>query len=125
MALRLLVVDDNRDGADTLAMLLQSRGFEVRVAYNGEQAIETALSFCPDVLIVDLLMPAPDGFEVARRLRAMPQCAHATFVALSGCSDQPHFDEASKAQFDEYVVKPPEMSLLLAILAEVSPQPGR
>jgi DNA-binding response OmpR family regulator len=120
MSLRLLIVDDNRDSADTLALLLKSQGFDVCVAYEGEQAIQAALTFRPDVLIVDLVMPSLDGFQVAKKLRAMPAFEKSVFVALSGCSDQPHFDEASEAQFDEYVVKPPKLSLLLAILSEVS-----
>ncbi len=69
-------------------------------------------------------MPVLDGFQVARRLRAIPEFEHAMFVALSGYSDQSHFDEASQAQFDEYLVKPPDLRLLLAILSEASPQPG-
>jgi CheY-like chemotaxis protein len=125
MALRLLIVDDNRDSADTFAVLLQHQGFDVRVAYEGQQAIEAARSFQPDVFIVDLVMPVLDGFQLAKRLRAMPEFEHSVFVALSGYSDQPHFDEASKAQFDEYLVKPPEMSLLLAILSEVTERVGK
>ncbi|HEX4143611.1 MAG TPA: response regulator [Pirellulales bacterium] len=120
MPLRLLVVDDNRDSADSLALLLQSLGHEVSVAYEGQQAIDAALSFHPDVLIVDLAMPVLDGFQVAKKLRAVPEFADSVFVALSGHSDQPYFDEASKAQFDEYLVKPPKLSLLSAILSEVS-----
>ena len=125
MALRLLVVDDNPDSADTLALLLRSLGHEVCVAYEGQQAIDAAFSFHPDVLIVDLAMPVLDGFTVAKRLRAVPEFADSVFVALSGHSDQPYFDEASNAQFDEYLVKPPQMSLLSAILSEVSERVGK
>jgi len=125
MSLRLLIVDDNRDSADSLALLLRSLGHEVCVAYDGQQAIDAAISFHPNVLIVDLAMPVLDGFTVAKRLRAVPEFADAVFVALSGHSDQPYFDEASKAQFDEYVVKPPQMSLLSAILSEVSERVGK
>jgi CheY-like chemotaxis protein len=125
MALRLLIVDDNRDSADSLALLLERQGFDVCVAYEGQQAIESALSFRPDVLIVDLIMPMLDGFQVAKKLRGMPEFQDSTFVALSGCSDQPHFDEASKAQFDEYLVKPPKINLLLAILSEVAERVGK
>jgi CheY-like chemotaxis protein len=125
MALRLLVVDDNRDSADSLAMLLQHQGFEVQAVYGGEQAIEATGSFHPDVFIVDLAMPILDGFQLARQLRAKPEFHGATFVALSGYSDQSHFDEASQAQFDEYLLKPPQLPLLLAILSEVSEPGGR
>jgi CheY-like chemotaxis protein len=125
MPLRLLIVDDNRDSADSLAMLLGAQGFAVCVAYDGQQAIDNARSFHPDVFIVDLVMPGLDGFQVAKQLRATPDFATAVFVALSGWSDQPHFDEASKAEFDEYVVKPPKLSLLLSILSEVSERAGK
>jgi CheY-like chemotaxis protein len=122
MSLRLLIVDDNRDSADTLAMLLEHEGFELRVAYDGQRAIETALAFRPDVLIVDLVMPIVDGFHVVKQLRAMPEFKRALFVALSGLSDQPHLDEASNVEFDEYLFKPPQLDLLLAILSEASQQ---
>jgi CheY-like chemotaxis protein len=125
MALRLLIVDDNRDSADSLALLLQFEGHETRVAYDGKQAIEAALSFCPDVLIVDLMMPILDGFQVANQLRAMPEFEHAHFVALSGYGEQTDLDEASTAQFDDYLHKPTNMGLLLAILSEVSKQIGK
>jgi CheY-like chemotaxis protein len=120
MSLRLLVVDDNRDSADSLAMLLGHEGFEVHVSYGGQAAIAEAIAFRPEVLIVDLAMPIVDGFEVAKQLRARPEFEHAIFVALSGLSDQPHLDEASKVEFDEYLFKPPQLDLLLAILSEAS-----
>jgi CheY-like chemotaxis protein len=120
MALRLLIADDNRDIVEGLSLLLKHEGFEVQVAYDGQQAIQTALAFCPDVLILDLGMPILDGFQVAKQLRAMPEFQHATFVALTGYSEQEDLDDASKAQFDEYVIKPPNMNLLLTILSDVS-----
>jgi CheY-like chemotaxis protein len=120
MSLRVLIVDDNRDGADTLAALLDSEGFEVRVAYDGQLALALAQQFHPDVFIIDLVMPNMDGFQLARRLRATPEFARALLIALTGLSAQRNLDEASKAQFDEYVHKPPKMSTLLAILSEAS-----
>jgi CheY-like chemotaxis protein len=120
MGLRLLIVDDSRDVVETLSLLLKHEGFEVQVAYDGQQAIEVALAFHPDVFILDLGMPILDGFQVAKQLRAMPEFEHSTFVALTGHSEQVDLDDASKAQFDEYVLKPPKMSLLLTILSEVS-----
>jgi CheY-like chemotaxis protein len=125
MALRLLIVDDNRDNADSLDSLLRREGFDVRVAYEGQQAINAALSFHPDVLIVDLAMPIMDGFQVVKQLRAMPEFEHSIFIALSAYSDQPHLDEASKVEFDEYLFKPPKMGPLLAILSEVTERVGK
>lgn len=125
MALRLIVVDDNRDAADSVAVLLERAGYDVRVAYGGKQAIELARSFHPDVLIVDIVMPILDGFQVAKQLRAMPQFEHAHFVALSGHGEQTHLDEASNVQFDEYLLKPPKMNVVLTILSEVSAHLGK
>jgi CheY-like chemotaxis protein len=118
MSIRLLIADDDRDAADTLAILLQEKGFEVTVAYNGEQAIETALAVNPDFLILDLAMPNLDGYQVADRLRAVPSFAGKRFVALTGYSDQRHLDEASRVRFDEYFVKPCKLDLLLKVLTE-------
>jgi hypothetical protein len=70
-------------------------------------------------------MPILDGFEVAKQLRAMPEFEHSHFVALSGYSEPTHLDEASKVQFDEYLLKPLKMGLLLAILSEVSKHTGK
>ncbi|HTU26320.1 MAG TPA: response regulator [Pirellulales bacterium] len=125
MPLQLLIVDDNRESADTLAFLLRRHNFTVDVAYDGKQAIEAAVSCRPDVFIVDLVMPHLDGFELAKRLRAMPEFAHSVFVALSGLSEQSHLDAASKAQFDEYLFKPPKIDLLLGILSEASDRAGK
>jgi CheY-like chemotaxis protein len=124
MALRLLIADDCRDVVEALSLLLQHEGFEVQVAYDGQQAIKAALAFHPDVFVLDLGMPGLDGFQVAKQLRAMPELEHSTFVALTGHSEQADLDDASKAQFDEYVLKPPNMSLLLAILSEASQHAG-
>ncbi len=120
MTLRLLVVDDHRDVVDGLKLLLEHAGFEVKPAYSGQQAIEAAQSFHPDVFILDLGMPGMDGFQVATQLRATPEFANKVFVALSGYAEQDRLDEAAQARFDEYLVKPPSMETLLAILAEVS-----
>lgn len=125
MALRLLIVDDNQDVANTLAVLLRHSGFDVRVAYGGQQAMEAVESFHPDVFIIDLAMPILDGFQVAKRLRAIPEFGRSLFVALSGHSDQSYLDEASKSQFDEYLLKPAKIDLLMAILAEAPQRIGK
>jgi len=123
--LRVLVADDNRDLADSLCLLLRREGFEVRATYNGNDAIEVALQFHPDVLIVDIVMPDVDGFQVANRLRGLPEFAGKVFVALSGYSEQKILDQASRAQFDEYLVKPFKRDTLMSILAEAAGQANR
>jgi CheY-like chemotaxis protein len=117
---RLLIADDNRDEADVLSMALRHEGFEVEVAHDGGQAVTMALQFKPDVLFVDIAMPVLDGFQVVRCLRAMPNFTNKVFVALTGFSDQEHLDQASNAEFDEYLVKPFSLDSLMTILAEAA-----
>jgi CheY-like chemotaxis protein len=115
---KVLVADDDRDAADTLAALLRQEGHDARVAYDGEETIAAALAFEPDVLILDLAMPALDGISLARQLRTMPQFQRKCFIACTGHSDQGHLDKASRAQFDEYLIKPCRFDVLRAILGE-------
>jgi CheY-like chemotaxis protein len=124
MALRVLVVDDNRDLADSLSLLLRREGFEVKTTYSGQDAIDTALPFKPDVLIVDIVMPDVDGLRVASHLRTLPEFADKVFVALSGYSEQKYLDQASRAKFDEYLVKPFKRDTLISILTEAASQLG-
>ncbi len=120
MAARLLIADDNKDMANSLARLLRHEGFETQVAFDGEQAVERAVEFNPDVLILDIDMPVLDGLQAAHRLRGMPQFSGKTFVALTGFSDQRHLDLASQAEFDEYLIKPFKIDTLMTILTEAA-----
>src|ERR1700722_1067573 len=106
MGLRLLIADDNRDTADTLASLLKQKGFEAQVAYDGRTALELAMSFRPDVLVLDIRMPGIDGLQLAHRLRRLPEFKDKMFVAHSGYAEQEDLDQTSRADFDEYLVKP-------------------
>ena len=119
MSLRLLVVDDNADAAESLGKLLTANGFEVAVAHSGVVALDLATTFNPDVFILDLSMPGMDGYQVARTLRTMPEFAQKHYVALTAHSDQGHMDGATQARFDDYLVKPCKLPLLLKILTEV------
>ena len=104
--MRLLIADDNWDLAKSVALLLRREGFEVEFAYDGEQAIETALLFHPDILILDLCMPRRGGVEVAEYLRALPNFSHTVFVALTGYCDEEHLAQAANSPFDAYLIKP-------------------
>ena len=125
MGLRLLIADDNQDTANTLAGLLTHAGFEVQVAFDGRAALETAMSFRPDVLILDIRMPSIDGLQLAHRLRRMPEFKGKLFIAHSGCSQQDDLDKASRADFDEYLVKPIQLNTLMTILKEASDRLGK
>ncbi len=116
---RLLVVDDNRDAANSLALLLKLQGHEVRVAYSGIAALETARTYRPDMVFLDIGMPDMDGYEVARRLRQEPGLEKIVLAALTGWGQQEDRRRAAEAGFNHHLVKPPEPKTLEAVLAEL------
>jgi len=116
---RLLVVDDNVDAAITLAMLLQLKGHEVRVAHDGKTALEAAAPFRPDMVFLDLGMPEMDGYETARRLRATPGLEQTVLAALTGWGQEEDRRKTAAAGFDHHLVKPPEPNLIDDLLAEL------
>jgi PAS domain S-box-containing protein len=116
-AKRLLVVDDNVDAADSLALLLRLQGHEVRVANNGPAALELAAGFRPEAVILDLGMPGMDGCEVARRLRRMPGLGKVRLAALTGWGQPEDRRRTAEAGFDQHFVKPVEPSTLEELLA--------
>jgi CheY-like chemotaxis protein len=120
MTLRVLVADDNPDSANTLAHLVARMGCEVAVAYDGKQALDEALRFNPDVLLLDIQMPFLDGLQVAHHLRATPSFENKLLIAVSGHSEQSDLDRASKAQYDEYLIKPIKWETLQKILDEAA-----
>jgi signal transduction histidine kinase/ActR/RegA family two-component response regulator len=116
--LRVMVVDDNVDAAQMLAVLLEVQGHAVSVEYDGRGALERARRERPDVLLLDIGLPDIDGYELARRLRTQPENAGATLVALTGYGQQQDRDEARQAGFDHYLVKPADMGAVNDVLAE-------
>jgi CheY-like chemotaxis protein/two-component sensor histidine kinase len=116
---RLLVVDDNRDAANSLALLLKLQGHEVRVAYSGIAALETARTYRPDMVFLDIGMPDMDGYEVARRLRQEPGLEKIVLAALTGWGQQEDRRRAAEAGFNHHLVKPPEPKTREAVLAEL------
>lgn len=113
---RVLVIDDRRDALLINQMLLQQLGHEVAIASNGEEGVERARSFAPDIVLCDLTMPGMNGFEVARRLRAEPSTAELRLVAVSGHSVDEFDNLALAAGFDEQVVKPLDVSTIERLL---------
>jgi PAS domain S-box-containing protein len=108
-ALRLLMVDDNKDAADTAALLLRDWGHDVHVAYSGSEALQASLTFQPNAILLDIGLPGMDGYEVARRLREMPQFKHACIMALSGYGQENDLERSKLAGFDLHLVKPVRM----------------
>ena len=117
--LRILIVDDNADGRETLAMMLGLRGHEVHEAIDGPTAVEEALAWKPDAAIVDIGLPGFDGYEVARRIRAAAKGVAIRLVALTGYGQEDDRRQALAAGFDSFLVKPADFAALHTILATV------
>ncbi|MCA9120436.1 MAG: DUF2294 family protein [Planctomycetaceae bacterium] len=119
--LRVLIVDDNRDGADALGLLVEELGNQVHVTYGGRQALDVATAFRPDLILVDLLMPDMNGCDLVKRLRQMPAFAHAKIVAVTGLKDEGHKTLALKSGCDSVLVKPAGLTDIKTVLASVVP----
>ena len=119
---RVLVVDDNLDAAEGLAMLLGLRGHQVATAYDGPSAIARARELRPDVVLLDIGLPRLDGFEVARRLREEHPARPMLLVALTGYGQERDRVRAREAGFDHHLLKPVRLEMLEQLLA-VEPQP--
>ncbi|APW62437.1 response regulator [Paludisphaera borealis] len=118
-AARVLIVDDNRDTADTTAMLLRIQGYDVAVAYDGRSAISTAKRYDPDVVLLDLSLPDIDGYAVAESLQK-DGMNRASFIALSGHG--PDDRSWEQRHFVDYLVKPVEHETLVSLLLRVQAQ---
>jgi CheY-like chemotaxis protein len=114
--LRILVVDDNVDSAESLSLLLQMEDHVVRVAHSGPAAVETALAFRPEVLLLDLGLPQMDGYEVARRLREQGELRGMVVVAVTGYGEESDRQRSRQAGFDFHLVKPVDWGKLERIL---------
>jgi len=113
---RVLVVDDNRDAADSLAVLLRTWGYDYRVSYDGATALKTALEYRPDCLLLDIGLPKMDGYTVARRLREHPEFSKVKLVALTAYADKTHTQRIRETGFDHHVVKPADIDDLKRLL---------
>jgi len=120
VARRILIVDDNKDSANTLATLHRRRGHQTRVAFAGPEALMIAAEFLPEVVLLDIGLPGMDGFEVARRLRAMPTLADVFLIAISGYGRAEDRATAAQAGFNDYLVKPVDLDVLRARLHELA-----
>jgi PAS domain S-box-containing protein len=121
---RILVVDDNADAADTLAMLLTVRGYDVRVARDGPAALGAARDFRPELVLLDIGLPGMDGYAVARQLRAGHATSPLRLVALTGYGREEDRRRSAEAGFDHHLVKPVAPEVLLGILAGGMPSPN-
>ena len=113
---RVLVVDDNHDAADSLGMLLEFLGAEVKIVHDGRAALEAMNTFNPSAVLLDLGMPGMNGLEVARRMREDPKFRHTTLVAVTGWGQREDRRRTHEAGFDHHLVKPADLGALQAIL---------
>lgn len=118
---RILLVDDNVDGANTLAKLLEMSGHEVQVAYDGPTGIQAAKTFSPDIVLLDIGLPGMDGYEVARRLREQPDLNQVPLIAVSGYAREEDRQRSQQAGFDYHLVKPLDPQSLSALFASLVP----
>jgi PAS domain S-box-containing protein len=117
---RVLVVDDNKDAAETLAAVLRLRGHEVQVAFDGVTALAAAQASRPDFILLDLGMPGMDGYEVAQHLREQPARRQTVLVALTGWGQEEDRRRSQEAGFDFHMVKPVEPDMVDALLGGTS-----
>lgn len=114
---RILVVDDNADAADTLAMLLEVHGHRTATAHDGVAALELAEAFDPEFVLLDIGMPVMDGHEVCRRLRTFPRGRGMVVVALTGWGQEADRRRSREAGFDGHLTKPVDLDTLAALFA--------
>jgi PAS domain S-box-containing protein len=117
VARRILIVDDNRDSADTLARLMKMAGSETQTAYDGLEAVKAAEAFRPDVILMDIGLPKLNGYEAAREIRQQPWAKDMMLVALTGWGQEEDRRKSSDAGFNSHLVKPVDQADLATLLA--------
>ena len=122
---RILVADDNRDAADSLAYMLRIGGHDVRTAYDGQQALDVAQTFLPSLALLDLGMPRVNGYDAARRLRQSEHGRDMLLIALTGWGQPDDRNRSLAAGFDHHLVKPVDPSMLERLVALPARAPGK
>ncbi len=116
---RVLVVDDNKDSANSLALMLEAKGCRVRTAYDGIEAVRAALSFRPDAVLLDIGMPRLNGYDAARQIRLQSGNEHVVLIATTGLGQEEDKRRALEAGFDHHFVKPVDPTGLIQLLASL------
>lgn len=115
-ALQVLIVEDSPDSAQSLAMMLTLHGFQTQIALNGVQALRLAQVQSPEVVLLDLALPGMDGFEVARRLRTLPELGQLILIAVTGCTEPGLMERARREGFTRYFLKADPLKELIDFL---------
>ena len=113
---RILLVEDNADSAELVSALLEMEGHEVVIAPDGPAALQVAVEYNPDVVLLDIGLPGMDGYEVGRRLRQEPRLAGKILVALPGYGREEDLRRSRETGFDDHLVKPVDMDLLRRVV---------
>jgi len=116
---RVLVVDDNVDSAESMALLLSLDGHDVRTAFDGPDALKVAAAFQPEAVLLDIGLPGMDGYEVAKQMRALPGLQKALMIAVTGYGQADDRARSKAAGFDHHLVKPVDPEILSALLASL------
>jgi len=124
-ALRILVVDDNEDSAESMSLLLRYDGHDIGTAYSGETALRMVEAWCPDVVLLDIGMPGMVGYEVARRFRESKRLESTILIAVTGYGRDSDIEQAHAAGFDHHLVKPVDYAKLRLLLASLQQQPAQ
>jgi CheY-like chemotaxis protein len=118
-SLRILVVDDNRDGANSLSLMLRVMGNDIRTAYDGQEAVAVAEEFRPNVVLLDIGLPKLNGYEACRHIRALPVMKGAIIIAQTGWGQEADRQKTREAGFDDHLVKPIDSIALIKLLADL------
>jgi CheY-like chemotaxis protein len=118
---RVLIADDNRDGAEIMAMLLDQFGYEVQLAFSGPDAVAAAAKYRPHVAILDIGMPGMNGYQVAQRIRAEPWGTSILLIAVTGWGQDEDKRKAHEAGFNQHLIKPVDPDTLEALMAAAAP----
>lgn len=121
---KILLVEDHKDTVELMALALRVLGHEVECAFDGAQALEMLASFAPEVIVTDLGLPEVDGFELARRVRAIPAHADVPIVAVTGYGTDDDMSRAKAAGITRHLLKPVGPGQLLATIATVATPRG-
>jgi CheY-like chemotaxis protein len=120
---KILVVDDSVDGAEMLATALSAKGYDTRVAHDAAVALRIVADFRPNVALLDIGLPVMDGYELAARLRELPDLNGMKLIALTGYGQESDRQRSREAGFDHHFVKPVDLLMLESVVAELTKHP--
>jgi CheY-like chemotaxis protein len=122
--LRVLIVDDNRDAAETLGMYLGAEGHEIHVAFSAFDALLRAAAINPDVCLLDVGLPDMSGYQLAGRLRALPETRDTAIIAITGYGSERDREDSADAGIEHHLTKPVDTAQLNKLLAQIAPRHG-